>query len=37
MANEQSQNGTGRYQIDKITYAKGGGILNAYMCAEEEM
>ena len=24
MANEQSQNGRGEYQIDEITYAKGG-------------
>ena len=29
MANEQSQNGRGVYQIDEITYAKGRGTLNA--------
>ena len=34
MGNEQSQNGRGGYQIDEITYAKGGGILNAYMYAQ---
>ena len=27
MANEQSQNGRGEYQIDEITYAKGGLLL----------
>ena len=30
MPNEQSQ----EYQIDKITYAKGWGNLNAYMCTQ---
>ena len=27
MANEQSQNGRGEYQINEITYAKGGLLL----------
>ena len=27
MANEQSQNGRGEYQIDEVTYAKGGLLL----------
>ena len=27
MANGQSQNGSGEYQIDEITYAKGGLLL----------
>ena len=27
MVNEQSQNGKGEYQIDEITYAKGGLLL----------
>ena len=27
MANKQSQNGRGEYQIDEITYAKGGLLL----------
>ena len=27
MANKQSQNGRGEYQIDKISYAKGGSLL----------
>ena len=27
MANEQSQNGRGEYQMDEITYAKGGLLL----------
>ena len=27
MGNEQSQNGRGEYQIDEITYAKGGLLL----------
>ena len=26
-----------RYRIDEITYAKGGGTVNAYMCAEGEV
>ena len=26
-----------RYQIDEVTYTKGGGTLNAYMCAQEGM
>ena len=29
MANEQSRNGEGEYQIGEITYAKGGATLNA--------
>ena len=31
MENEQSKNGMGRYQIDKIIYPKNEGTLNAYM------
>ena len=34
MAMEQSQNGGGRYQIDEITYAKGGLTLNVYKCVQ---
>ena len=37
MTNEQSQNGRGEYQIDEVTYAKGGGTLNAYICTLGEM
>ena len=32
MANEQSQNGRGEYQIDEITYAKGGLLLIVETC-----
>ena len=35
MANEQSQNGRGEYQIDEITYTKGA-TLNAYKCVKGE-
>ena len=34
MANEQSQKRGGGYQIDEITYAKGGSTLNAYICPQ---
>ena len=37
MAKEPSQNVRGGYQIDEFTYAKGGVVLNAYMCAQGEM
>ena len=34
MENEQSQNVRAGYQIDEITYVKGGVTLNVYMCAQ---
>ena len=34
MENEQSKNGMGRYQIDKIIYPKNEDTLNAYMCGQ---
>ena len=37
LANEQSQNGRGVYQIDKIAYAQGGGTLKKYMRAREDV
>ena len=33
MANEQSQNERGEYQIDEITYTRGA-TLNAYKCVQ---
>ena len=35
MANEQSQNKRGQYQIDEITNANWGATLNAYRCVQE--
>ena len=32
MANEQSQNGRGEYQIDETMYEKGGVTLSKYIC-----
>ena len=37
MGNEQSQIGSGGYQIDEITYVKVGNTLYAYMCAQGGM
>ena len=33
MANEQSQNGRGEYQMNEMAYAKGE-LLNAYICLQ---
>ena len=37
MGNEQSQIGSGGYQIDEITYVKVGNTLYAYVCAQGGM
>ena len=37
LANEQSQNGRGVHQIDKIAYAQDGGSLKKYMRAREDV